>query len=88
MIDGEGRLDLPYEEDSRAEVDMNIVMARPLLGGAASFVEVQGTGENGTFSRQQLDQLMDLGALGMEHLFAAQQAAWQGASLIPPAERG
>lgn len=88
VIDGEGRLDLPYEEDSRAEVDMNIVMARPLLGGTASFVEVQGTGENGTFSRQQLDQLMDLGALGMEHLFAAQQAAWQGASLIPPAERG
>ncbi|MBW2712155.1 MAG: ribonuclease PH [Deltaproteobacteria bacterium] len=52
IVDGEVRLDLPYEEDSRAEVDMNIVGT-----GSGKLVEVQGTGEDGTFS---MDQLMDM----------------------------
>ena len=45
IVDGTPVLDLPYIEDSRAEVDMNVVMLRPIAGGEASFVEVQGTAE-------------------------------------------
>src|SRR3954454_16293078 len=52
IIDGSPRLDLPYEEDVRAETDMNIVMT-----GSGSFVEVQGTAEGAAFSRAELDAL-------------------------------
>src|SRR4026208_1420132 len=55
IIDGEARLDLDYEEDVRAEVDMNVVMS-----SEGKFVEVQGTGEHGTFDRAELNQLLDL----------------------------
>ena len=48
-------LDLPYVEDSTAEVDMNVVMLRPVAGGEARFVEVQGTAEGMAFTRSELD---------------------------------
>jgi ribonuclease PH len=70
IIDGEPRLDLDYEEDVRAEVDMNVVMS-----SEGKFVEVQGTGEHGTFDRAQLDQLVDLAISGIRILDAAQVKA-------------
>jgi ribonuclease PH len=74
IVDGEARLDLPYVEDSAAEVDMNVVMAGEKL------VEVQGTAEQGTFDRKQLDALMDLAGAGIAQLIAAQRRALEGAS--------
>jgi ribonuclease PH len=70
VIDGEPRLDLDYEEDVRAEVDMNVVMS-----SEGRFVEVQGTGEHGTFDRAQLDQLLELAMSGIRMLDAAQTKA-------------
>jgi ribonuclease PH len=70
IIDGEARLDLPYEEDVAAEVDMNVVCT-----GAGDFVEVQGTGENGVFKRAQLDAMLDLGLAGCAELAIMQQKA-------------
>lgn len=70
IVDGEPRLDLEYAEDVRAEVDMNVVMS-----SAAQFVEVQGTGEQGTFDRAQLDQLLELAIAGIQGLDREQQAA-------------
>ena len=63
IIDGEPRLDLDYPEDVRAEVDMNVVMS-----SAGQFVEVQGTGEHGTFDRGQLNALLDLAVAGIGEL--------------------
>ncbi|MFT3899664.1 MAG: ribonuclease PH [Gordonia sp. (in: high G+C Gram-positive bacteria)] len=68
VVDGRVLLDLPYEEDSRAEVDMNVVAT-----DAGTLVEVQGTGEGATFSRATLDKLLDLAQAGAEQLFAAQR---------------
>jgi ribonuclease PH len=73
VIDGEPRLDLDYSEDVRAEVDMNVVMS-----SAGQFVEVQGTGEHGTFDRSQLNTLLDLAVAGIAELDRAQQAALGG----------
>jgi ribonuclease PH len=70
IIDGEPRLDLDYEEDVRAEVDMNVVMS-----SEGKFVEVQGTGEHGTFDRSQLDQLVELAISGIQTLDTAQVKA-------------
>jgi len=70
VVEGEERLDLAYLEDRDAAVDANVVMLHP-----ASYVEVQGTGEHGTFSRTQLDRLLDLAGAGIAELFAAQQQA-------------
>ena len=70
VIDGEPRLDLDYEEDVRAEVDMNVVMS-----SEGEFVEVQGTGEHGTFDRVQLDQLLELAISGIRELDTAQTKA-------------
>ena len=70
IIDGEPRLDLCYSEDVRAEVDMNIVCT-----GTGDFVEVQGTGEDGVFSRAQFNELLDLGVAGCTDLAAAQREA-------------
>ncbi len=70
VVGGEPRLDLCYEEDVVAEVDMNIVCT-----GAGDFVEVQGTGEQGVFSRRELDLLVDLGATGCVALASAQALA-------------
>ncbi|MBA3341955.1 MAG: ribonuclease PH [Gemmatimonadaceae bacterium] len=73
IVDGEARLDLDYHEDVRAEVDMNVVMS-----SASSFVEVQGTGEHGTFDRAQLDALLDMAVAGIRRLDEAQQATLGG----------
>ena len=70
IVDGEPRLDLDYDEDVRADVDMNVVMS-----SEREFVEVQGTGEHGTFDRAQLDQLLELAISGIEKLDKMQQAA-------------
>lgn len=61
-------LDLNYEEDSKAKVDMNVVMT-----GGGQFVEVQGTGEERPFSREELDQLLALGSEGIEKMIAMQK---------------
>ena len=74
IIDGEARLDLPYVEDSVAEVDMNVVMTAD-----SRIVELQGTAEHGTFDRQQLDALVDLATGGIEQLIVAQRRALEGA---------
>jgi len=70
IIGGEPRLDLCYEEDVTADVDMNVVCT-----GTGDFVEVQGTGEQSVFSRTELDMLVDLGAVGCAELAALQQKA-------------
>jgi ribonuclease PH len=67
MVDGVPYLDLDYSEDSRAEVDMNVVMT-----GAGRFVEVQGTAEGLPFTRGELDELLGLGQAGIELIFALQ----------------
>ncbi len=74
MVGGVPVLDLPYVEDSIAEVDMNVVMLRPVAGGDASFVEVQGTAEGMTFSRSQLDSLLGLAEGGLATISDAQAA--------------
>ncbi|MEV6609860.1 ribonuclease PH [Kutzneria sp. NPDC051319] len=70
VIDGRVRLDLPYEEDSRAEVDMNVVAT-----DAGTLVEVQGTGEGATFARSTLDQMLDLALAGCAELTRLQNEA-------------
>jgi ribonuclease PH len=70
IIDGAPRLDLPYEEDVRAETDMNIVMT-----GDGRFVEVQGTAEGAAFDRAELDALLALGEKGCADLTRLQREA-------------
>jgi ribonuclease PH len=70
VVGGEVRLDLDYEEDVRAEVDMNVVMS-----SEGEFVEVQGTGEAGTFDRRQLDRMLDVATAAIVELDRAQRAA-------------
>ena len=70
IIDGVPMLDLPYVEDSRADVDMNVVMT-----GSGRFVEVQGTAEGLAFSRGELDGLLDLASSGIAELHAKQREA-------------
>lgn len=69
IVDGVPLLDLAYEEDSKAAVDMNLVMT-----GGGGLVEIQGTGEEGPFSRSQFDELMALAQSGVEGLIAIQRA--------------
>ncbi|MFD1815545.1 ribonuclease PH [Rhodococcus gannanensis] len=70
VVDGRVRLDLPYEEDSRAEVDMNVVAT-----DTGTLVEIQGTGEGATFPRTTLDKMLDSALAGCEQLFAIQKTA-------------
>ncbi len=70
IVEGDLRVDLAYLEDKDAGVDANIVMLEP-----ANFVEVQGTGEHGTFSRAELGSLVDLAERACAELFAAQRRA-------------
>jgi ribonuclease PH len=74
VVGGEPMLDLPYVEDASADVDMNVVAT-----GAGRFVEVQGTGEEATFARDELEVLLDLALGGIEEIAAAQRAAVEGA---------
>ncbi|MDA2956540.1 MAG: ribonuclease PH [Actinomycetota bacterium] len=76
-------IDLPYVEDSTAEVDMNVVMLAPVSGGAAKFVEVQGTAEGQAFSREQLDVLLGLAEQGLTQVFDQQRSI----IAVPPAPR-
>jgi ribonuclease PH len=68
VVDGEALLDLDYAEDSTAEVDMNVVMT-----GGGQLVEVQATAEQEPFSRDRLDELLELAAVGIERIAAAQE---------------
>ena len=68
IVGGMPMLDLPYVEDSAAEVDMNVVMLRPVAGGEARFVEVQGTAEGMAFSRPELDSLLGLAEVGLAQI--------------------
>jgi ribonuclease PH len=70
LVDGELLLDLDYEDDVRAEVDMNVVMS-----GRGLLVEVQGTAEGAPFSRDDLDAMLDLAKSGIEQLVDAQRRA-------------
>jgi ribonuclease PH len=70
IVDGKPMLDLCYEEDSRAEVDFNVVMT-----GSGRLVEVQGTAEGDPFTRDQLDEMLGLAAAGIERLTAIQREA-------------
>lgn len=70
IVDGAALLDLKYDEDSRAEVDMNIVCT-----GDRRFIEVQGTAEGAPFTREQMDEMLLLAGLGIESLVVLQRAA-------------
>jgi ribonuclease PH len=70
VVDGEPLLDLDYVEDSSAEVDLNVVMT-----GSGRLVEVQATAEGEPFSRDELDEMLALGAMGIDEISVAQRAA-------------
>jgi ribonuclease PH len=70
IVDGQPRLDLDYDLDRRAEVDLNVAMNH-----RGQFVEVQGTGEHGAMDRKQLDTLLDLATAGIRKLIALQRRA-------------
>jgi len=70
VVDGEEVLDLCYEEDSNATVDMNVVMS-----GDGKFIEIQATGEQSPFSREQFDGMLDLARKGIAALIKAQRDA-------------
>lgn len=71
VVDGEILLDLCYEEDSHAHVDMNLVMT-----GEGEYIEIQGTGEESPFSRAQMNALLEMGELGIQQLIAYQNDAY------------
>ncbi len=73
MVNGELLLDLNYEEDSRADVDMNIVMV-----GKGEFIEIQGTAERKTFNKEQMDKLLALAKKGIEELIDLQRNHLKG----------
>lgn len=72
VVDEDVRLDLCYEEDRDADVDLNVTMT-----GGGRLIEVQGTAEGEPFSRQTLDQILDLAELGIERIIRQQQKALQ-----------
>ena len=78
IVDGMPMLDLPYREDVAADVDFNVVMT-----GTGNLIEVQGTAEGEPFSREQLDQILDLAAKGISEINEAQRAVLAQ----PPAPR-
>ena len=75
ICQGEALIDLNYEEDKEASVDMNLVMTDD-----GQFVELQGAGEESTFSPEQLDIMLELGRRGIVELLAAQQAVLASAT--------
>ena len=70
VIDGQSMLDLCYAEDSRAEVDFNVVM-----NSEGEYIEVQGTAEGRPFSRIRLNELLEIAQLGLQRLFVLQREA-------------
>jgi ribonuclease PH len=83
IVGGVPVLDLPYVEDSAAEVDMNVVMLAPVAGGEARFVEVQGTAEGMAFTRGELDSLLALAEGGLAEIVALQREM----VAVPPTRR-
>ncbi|MQA61688.1 MAG: ribonuclease PH [Actinophytocola sp.] len=87
VVDGRVRLDLPYEEDSRAEVDMNVVAT-----DSGTLIEVQGTAEGATFTRSTMDAMLDMALAGCAELSAKQAEAltlpYPGTLPEPPSEKG
>jgi ribonuclease PH len=77
IVDGEPLLDLNYEEDSRADVDMNLVMT---AGG--KFVEIQSTAEHQAFDENQLEKMMELARKGIQLLLTKQQSVLKGLALL------
>jgi ribonuclease PH len=69
IIDGKIHLDLCYEEDSRADVDMNFVMT-----GSGKFIEVQGTAENSPFTKKQMERMAEIAQQGIKELLKVQKA--------------
>jgi ribonuclease PH len=67
-VNGNLLLDLCYEEDSKAQVDMNVIMT-----GSGEFIEIQGTAEREPFSKGQMDEMLELAKAGLEELFGAQK---------------
>jgi len=67
IVDGKPMIDLKYSEDSTADVDMNVIM-----NGKGEFVEIQGTGEEATFSREKLNELLDLAERAIEEIIKIQ----------------
>jgi ribonuclease PH len=70
IVDGKILLDLCYEEDSKADVDMNVVMT-----GSGKFVEVQGTAESAPFTKKQMDKMSEIAEQGIKELLRAQKQA-------------
>ena len=77
LVDGQALLDLDYSEDSRAEVDLNVVQA-----GDGRLLEIQGTAEGAPFSRSQLNELLDLAEPGLSSLMQAQRQAFNEHSSV------
>ena len=73
IVNGSVLLDLAYDEDSKAEVDMNIVMT-----GSSEFIEIQGTAERRTFNKELMDKMLDLAQKGITELIDAQRALLKG----------
>ncbi|HDZ77240.1 MAG TPA: ribonuclease PH [Candidatus Omnitrophica bacterium] len=73
IFDGQPILDLDYNEDSRAQVDMNIVMT-----SSGKFIEIQGTAERNPFDRKSMDELLDLAKLGIDNLICIQKDLLKG----------
>ena len=68
ILDGNMLLDLCYEEDSKAEVDMNVIMT-----GSGEFIEIQGTAERRPFSKEKMDGMLDFAKKGIQELFTIQR---------------
>ena len=81
MKNGEALLDLCYEEDSNADVDMNVIMTE-----SGKIIEVQGTAEEVPFSRGELNKMLDTAQTGLERLFGFQRAALGGGEPRKPRE--
>jgi ribonuclease PH len=79
VLDGNAIIDLDYEEDKRVTVDFNFVATED-----GEFVEVQGSGEEATFSTEQLEQMIDIGRKGIANLIAAQRAVLARIMVSPP----
>ena len=76
MVGGKALLDLDYEEDSRADVDLNLVLATD-----GSIIEMQGTAEREPLGRRDLDRLVDLATKGIYEVFELQNAAIEAARI-------
>ena len=84
IVGGVPVLDLPYSEDSTADVDMNVVTIRPIAGGETRFVEVQGTAEGAPFSHSELATLLELAERGLAAIVDLQADM----IAVPPPTRG